>query len=128
VTSLARSVGLFIAGVGIAGVVTPDGLLTAARYAATPVGLYAVAALRIGCGFVLLRAAAVSHAPKTVRVLGVILLVNGLITPLVGADRARAMLDWWAAQGPTVFRAWAALAFALGVFVTVAAGPRRRGT
>jgi len=123
VTSLALSIGLFIAGVGVAGAVTPDGLLAVARYAATPAGLYVVAALRVSVGFVLLRAAAASRVPKTLPVLGCIILVSGLITPLLGADRARVILDWWSSQGPAVIRLWAGLAFAFGVFVTFAVTP-----
>jgi len=128
VTSLALSIGLFIAGVGILGIVTPEALLTAARYGATPIGLYVVAALRLCFGFVLILAAAASRAPKTLRILGFIILVGGLITPFVGADRARAMLDWWGAQGPAIIRLWAGLPFALGVFVTFAVTPNTSAT
>ena len=127
-TSLALSIGLFIAGVGILGIVAPEALLTAAQYGATPIGLYVVAALRLCFGFVLIRAAAGSRAPKTLRILGFIILVSGLITPLVGADRARAMLDWWGAQGPAIIRLWAGLPFALGVFVTFAVTPNTSAT
>ena len=128
VTSLALSIGLFIAGVGIVGIVAPEGLLTAAQYGATPIGLYVVAALRVCFGIVLFRVAGGSRAPKTLRILGFIILVSGLITPFVGADRARTMLDWWGAQGPAVIRLCAGLPFALGVFVTFAVTPKTSAT
>ena len=40
-----------------------------------------------------------SHAPKTLRILGVVTVVAGIITPLVGVDRAHAIGGWWADRG-----------------------------
>ena len=66
------------------------------------------------------------RAPKILRVFGAIVLLNGLITPLVGVDRAQAILAWWVAQGPAIMRVWAAGAVALGVLVVYAVVPDRR--
>lgn len=53
---LALLVALFIVVVGIVGVIAPDHLMAAGRYVITPVGLYAIAALRVGMGLVLMLA------------------------------------------------------------------------
>jgi len=126
VTSAALIVGLLIATVGIIGAVAPFALMAAARHAVTPLGLYLAAAVRVSFGVVLLRAAPASRAAKILRVFGAIVLLNGLITPLVGVDRAQAILAWWVAQGPAIMRVWAAGAVALGVLVVYAVVPDRR--
>ena len=111
---VALLVGLFIVAIGMFGVAAPHGLLTAVGSILTPFGLYLVAALRIVFGVVLVLAAPSSRAPKVLRLLGFIMLVAGLTTPFFGVDRARAMLDWWAARGPAFMRLWAGFAVAFG--------------
>ena len=124
--SLALLVALFIMVVGMAGVFTPDSLITVGRYVVTPVGLYAVAALRVGIGLVLMLVARISRAPKTLRAFGAIALVAGLATPLFGVERARAIFDWEATQGTALIRVGAGLALAIGGFIAFAVAAGRR--
>src|SRR5947209_19833197 len=78
----------------------PDLRLSLERSMTTPAGFYAIAALRIGIGLVFVLAAPASRAPRTVRVLGLIVLIAGVTTPWVGVARARAVLDWFASVWP----------------------------
>ena len=70
-------------------------------------------------------AAPTSRAPKTLRILGVVIIVAGLVTPLVGVERARMIVEWWAAQGSAFMRVWAGFVFALGLLLAYAVVPRR---
>jgi len=79
----------------------PDVLLALGRSVTTSGGLYAMAALRIALGLVFVLAAPASRAPRTLRVLGVIVIIAGLTTPSFGVARARTVLDWWASAGPS---------------------------
>src|SRR5258708_15453332 len=124
--ALALVVAAFIMLVGVAGLLAPDSLLTLARYAVTPVGLYAVAAVRVGIGLVLILAAPISRAPRTLRVFGAVALVAGLMTPLFGADRAHAILDWQLSQGTVLIRVGAGLAVVIGGLVAFALIGSRR--
>jgi hypothetical protein len=124
--SLALLVALFIMFIGIVGVVAPDRLMTAGQYVMTPVGLYAIAALRVGMGLVLMLVAPISRTPRTLRALGAIVLVAGLATPLFGVDRARAVADWAAAQGTALLRGAAGLILAIGGFIAFAVAAGRR--
>src|SRR5438105_773325 len=99
---------------GAIGVAAPDLLLTLGRWVATPGGLYAVAGLRIPLGVVFVVAAPASRAPRTVRVIGVLVIVAGLTTPWFGVARSRAILDWWASGGPWAMRLAAGVAMAIG--------------
>ena len=96
-----------------------------AAFALTYVGLYVAAAVRVVFGLVLTAAASASRLPKTLRILGVLMVVAGIITPVFGVERARAVVDWWSAQGPAFMRAWAALAVVMGLVIVFAVAPRR---
>jgi len=119
-------VGLLIAALGILGIVAPTILLAVAAFAVTQLGLYVAAALRVAAGVILVGAAAGSRLPRTLRVLGALVVIAGVITPFFGVDRARAMVDWWSAQGLLVMRGWAALPMLFGLFIIYAVAPRRR--
>ena len=107
-------IGVLVILVGAIGVAAPDVFLSVGRSVITPGGLYAIAALRIGIGLVFVLAAPASRAPRTLRVLGVFVIVAGLATPWFGVARSLAVLDWWASVGPSLRRLDAGLAVALG--------------
>src|SRR6185436_6396511 len=105
----------------------PDLKLSLERSAMTPTGLYAMAVLRIAIGLVFVFAAPASRAPRTLRVLGLVVIIAGLTTPWFGVTRARAVVDWLAAAGPLLMRVDAAAGMALGAFlVYVFRTPTRR--
>jgi hypothetical protein len=60
-----------------------------------------------------------------IRVLGAVGVAAGVITAFVGIDRARAILAWEAAQGPTFIRLSAMLALLFGGFIVFAIIGRR---
>ena len=122
---VALLIGVFVMAVGVVGVASPSALMRAGEYAVTSVGLYATAVLRIGMGIVFVKVASTSRAPNLLRAFGIIAIVAGLITAVVGVDRARAMLDWESAQGPALIRCGAGFAFAFGGFIVFAVRGRR---
>jgi hypothetical protein len=116
---------------GAVGVVCPD-VLTALRrqYVATPIGPYAVGAVRVVIGLLFILFAPASRAPKTLRVLGVVVCIQGLVQGVafsfVGLERAQAILEWEAAH-PGLLRVGALIALATGGFVAFAVtNPRTR--
>ena len=119
-------VALFIMVVGLVGVFTPDSLITVGRYVVTPLGLYVVAAVRVGIGVLLMMVARISRAPRTLRAFGAVVFVAGLATPLFGVERTRAILDWEATQGTALVRVVAGLLFVIGGSIAFAVGAGRR--
>jgi hypothetical protein len=117
---LALLVALFVMVVGLAGVFTPDVLLGMRQYVATTGGLYVIAALRVGIGLVLILVARTSRAPKTLRAIGIAVIIAGLATPLFGVERTRAVLEWESRQGTALIRIGGGLALALGGFLAFA--------
>jgi len=118
--SAALLVALFATFVGMVGLVSPDSLIAVGRHVITPVGLYAIAVLRVGIGLLLIRVAPISRAPRTLRACGAVVVVAGLLTPLFGVDRIRAILEWEATQGTALVRAGAVMAAAAGGFLAFA--------
>jgi len=114
---------LFIAALGALGMVSPMRLLNIVRHFQSQAGIYAAAALRIILGVALFFAAPTSRAPEVVRILGIIILVAGLITPLFGLKCFRRLLDWWSARGPAFMRVWAGFALAFGLLLAYAVKP-----
>jgi hypothetical protein len=96
---VALTLGLVIAVLGAVAIVDPTVLLAISRPFLTPIGLYAAAVLRLILGTALFVSAPTSRAPTTIRTLGVVIIVAGLITPLIGIERARAMVAWWSDRG-----------------------------
>ncbi len=111
--------------VGIAGIVSPDGGMAFRRlYFATPGLFYAVVAVRSAMGLGLILAAATSRWPRTLRVLGAVVCLQGLSATLLGLDRARAVMEWEGMQGHALLRAGAAVALASGGLIVFAVTKR----
>jgi hypothetical protein len=117
---------VFTLGVGVVGLVAPDRVTMVRRqYFATPARLYVAGALRVAMGLVVFFVAPKSRAPKILRVLGVLMCMQGLAaTLLFGPDRARAVMEWETMQGNGVLRVGAAVALASGVFMAFAISGR----
>jgi hypothetical protein len=119
---------LCIAAVGVLGLVSP-GLLAAigARFVVSG-AFYALAAVRIAFGLLLVRVSPISRAPRTLRLVGWAIVVLGVLALLAGAfaiGPARESLEAWMRQGPVVARLTALFPLALGGFIAWACAPSR---
>jgi uncharacterized membrane protein YidH (DUF202 family) len=116
-----KAIALFIAALmvllGLTGVLWPEGLMQLATYSFSRSGMYVVAAARIVIGALLFFAASSTRTPKTVRVIGIIILLAGIGTALIPLERALEMKDWWIARGPDMLRIAACLPLAVGLFI-----------
>ena len=120
---VALAVCLVTAVLGALGVASPERFASVLRRLSTARGLYVGAAVRLVLGVALFSSAPESRAPDTMRVLGVIFGVGGLVMPLYGRQRYRRILEWFLALGPRFTRAWGAVALAFGLVVAYAVVP-----
>jgi hypothetical protein len=119
-------IGLFTIVVGIGGLISPErGTEIRRLYFATPARLYTAGAVRVAMGLVVVLSAAASRAPKTLRVLGAIMCMQGLSATLMGPGHARAVLEWETMQGTALLRVGAAVALAAGLFLVFAVSGER---
>ncbi len=119
-------VAVLTVGLAVVGLVSPDSVTAVRRHNfATPTGTYMAAAVRLVMGLVVILAATASRAPKTMRLLGGLMCLQGLSATLLGAEHARTILEWEAMR-PALLRAGAVVALASGVIMTFAVAGRRR--
>jgi hypothetical protein len=118
-------IGLLIVAQGIVGLVAPATFLQLIELIQTPPNIYFAAVVRVAFGVVLVVAAPLSRAPFTLRILGAMIVVGGLMTPFVGVRLAEIVLGWWS-QGPDIIRAWATGALVLGLFIVYATAQKQR--
>ena len=127
--NVAFVVALLILVAGAVGFLVPSGLVWIARHSVTSGAFYIIATVRVAFGLVLISVASVSRAPKTLRVLGYLVLIAGITTALTGLvaiGRARAIIEWWSQQGSGVVRLTGVVVLALGGFVAYVCAPVRR--
>src|ERR1700730_16253923 len=97
--NLAFALAVLMICLGLTGLVWPEGLVGIGHYSFTHTGLYVIAVLRVAVGLVLFLAAPASRAPTTLRVIGILVCVAGVVTALITIERAQALLDWWMGHG-----------------------------
>ena len=120
---LAFVLSLSVVVLGALGIVSPLMLLGVVRKFESPAGIYAAAALRIMLGVALFLSAPTSRVQEVVRILGIIIFVVGIITPLFGIERFRRLLNWWSERGHVFMGVWAGFALGFGLFLAYAVMP-----
>ena len=129
VKTLAFALALVIMALGTLCLVVPAGPVWLAQHAVTPGIFCIIATVRVAFGLVLISVAPASRAPKTLRVLGYLILVAGVATALTGLvaiERARVIIEWWWQQGTGRVRLTGVLGLAFGGFIAYACAPVRR--
>jgi hypothetical protein len=129
VKNLAFVVALLILAIGAVGLLVPSVLVWIAQRSVTAGAYYVVAAFRVAFGLLLITVASVSRTPKTIRVLGYVILIAGIataLTALVAKVRADAFIEWWLQQGSGFIRLPSVLLLVLGGFIAYACAPARR--
>lgn len=108
---------LFMAGVGLFGLLYPQGLAVFVSRWESQAGLWTAAALRVVFGIILWLAAPTSQTPQAMQALAVIIIAAGGALPLIGLPRFLAMLAWWRRQPLALVRAWSLIPILLGSFL-----------
>ena len=115
---LAVAFGFMVATIGAVGLATPSVLLDLGDSLISSTALYVAAVVLAFFGAVLLWVAPASRAPKTLRVIGALLILTAVLTPYFGVEQSRAMLDSLLKEGRSMLmRAWAGVAVVLGLFI-----------
>ena len=90
----------------------------------TPGVLYVTGPIRIAMATVLILFAPKSRMPKMLRVIGVIIALQGIILLFIGQERGRAILEQEVELGANALRLGAVVALTTGSVILFAAVPR----
>ena len=102
---------------GLTGVLWPAGLMGVAKWTFSPTGLYTGAGVRVLIGALLIVAAGATATPKTVRVIGAIIFVAGILTALLSVETAQRLVTWVFDNGEDRLRIITCLPLAVGLFL-----------
>ena len=111
---------------GVFAIASPGAVVAFADSVLTSSGLWVIAAIRVALGIVLLLAAPGARMPRVVRAVGIIIVVAGLVTPLFGLERTRAVMAWEVSWGPKALRAIGLVIVALSGMLIYITNPSRR--
>jgi hypothetical protein len=123
---VATVMAFLVAALGVVGVTSPSVLLGLGQSLQTPSALLVAAVIRIVFGALLVWVASASRMPRTLRIIGFLMIVGGGLTPVFGVERFQAILGWFSSQGPLLMRTWASIAVIFGLFVAYAVNAPRR--
>ena len=112
--------GLSIAVIGLLSIAWPESFAAILRESQTLTALYLGAGSRVLLGISLLLSAPSSRAPATLRVLGMLFLVVGLVMPFRGLEVFRAYAGWFLSLGSWAVRVWGLVAMGFGLSIAYA--------
>ena len=114
--------GCLVALAGAIGLLRPQSLLTTLNGVKTSKrAIYALSAVRVGVGLLMVLGAPVTAAPGAIRALGILVIVAGASVVVMGIARTRRVIDWFATRSTAVQRAFLTGGIAFGVFLAWAA-------
>ena len=113
------ALGLAIAVIGLLSIAWPESFAAILREFQTP-ALYLGAGFRVLFGISLLLSAPSSRAPVTLRVLGVLFVVVGLVMPFRGLEVFRATVESFLSLGSWAVRVWGGVAMGFGLSIAYA--------
>jgi hypothetical protein len=120
-------VALFSIIIGLVGTIAPDSLTTARQRLLDGPGVvpYIAGPIRVAMGLVLIVFAARSRTPRILRLMGIIMALQGIVPQLIGIDRERMILEREVALGHAALRVGAMIALASGCFIAFVVIPHR---
>ena len=114
---------VFMIAIGAVGLAAPAKLTDSLRRSQLFDRLWGVGAIRIVFGAALIAVAEGTRAPLAFQLFGVLALLAGVATPLVGRERANRMLEWWERQPPEFVRSWCSVVVVIGVLLLYGVAP-----
>ena len=115
--------GLVVVVLGLLGLLAPATFIHATQFFRDGNRIYVAAALRIAFGVILFAAASDSRWPAAMRVMGFVVVLLGLLTPVSTHPIPSVAWGWWPGD---YARAWATSTIAVGLFVIAAVVPPRQ--
>jgi hypothetical protein len=114
---LVALIGWIIVAIGLLGIARPHLMPTAVLGWPPELLLYITVGTRIVLGLLLFFAAPSCRLPRFTRVVGVIALISGIVSALIGASRLESIVQWVSARPSGIIRLLYALDVVLGALL-----------
>jgi uncharacterized protein YjeT (DUF2065 family) len=114
VTLIVVLVGALIALIGLAVIIAPVALKKVLWALIESDRFYLIAIARIVIGVLFLLAARETGSRLFISIVGVSLILAGLLIPVLGRTRTRAVAEWWMKKSDGILRLWGLMALVLG--------------
>jgi hypothetical protein len=114
--------GLVIAALGVLGLAAPSTFLTAMQFFQSGHRVYLGGVIRVLFGVVIFLAAQDSRWPRALKVLGAVVILLGILTPISAHPLPTVVLGLF---GENFVRPWAISSIVIGLFIVAAVVPPR---
>jgi hypothetical protein len=119
-------IGWIIVAIGLLGIAQPHLIPTAVLSWRPDLLLYVTVGTRIVLGLLLFFAAPSCRLPRFTRVIGVIAVLSGIVSALIGASRLESIVQWIATKPSGTIRLLYALDIVLGAFLVYSGSKPQR--
>ena len=119
-------IGWIIVAIGLLGIARPHLMPEAVLGWRPDLLLYITVGTRIVLGLLLFFAAPSCRLPRFTRVIGVIAVLSGIVSALIGASRLESIVQWMSAKPSGVIRLMYTLDIILGAFLAYSGSQKRK--
>jgi len=119
-------IGWIIVAIGLFGIARPHLMPEAVLGWPPDLLLYITVGTRIVLGLLLFFAAPSCRLPRFTRVIGVIAVLSGIVSALIGANRLESIVQWMSAKPTGVIRLMYTLDIILGAFLAYSGSQKRK--
>jgi uncharacterized membrane protein HdeD (DUF308 family) len=113
--------GIVIVAAGIVYLLKPDVMKWLMEFFKRGRRIYLAGLIRLALGIVFLLAARECDITWVIVTFGILFLVSGILIFMLGAKRARSVIEWWQKQPVLVLRVLALIASAIGAVIIYSA-------
>ena len=119
-------IGWILVAIGLLGIVRPYLMPSAVLGWPPDLLLYITVGTRIVLGLLLFFAAASCRLPRFTRLIGVIAVLSGIVSALIGASRLESIVQWMSTKPSGVIRLMYTLDIILGAFLAYSGSQKRK--
>ena len=119
-------IGWIIVAIGLFGIARPHLIPEAILGWPPDLLLYITVGTRVVLGLLLFFAAPSCRLPRFTRIIGVIAVLSGIVSALIGANRLESIVQWMSAKPSGVIRLMYTLDIILGAFLAYSGSQKRK--
>ncbi len=118
---LTKLIGLLIVIMGLLSLVNTELLKKLVEYFKEGNRLYVSMVIKALIGLILFVSASTARMPSIIYVIGLLYILGPVVGLILGVEKMKKLLDWWAGQTEKVYKSWAIGAMVFGCVIIFAA-------